>query len=237
MVHHEAWPPERLAKWIAVLVLITMVAGGFGEAYVPSKLIAARDPLATATNVLQSHVLFRLGFASYVIEGLCDAALTALLYLLLKPAGRELALIAAFFRIVSTAAFASAQTFYFAALPILKGAPYLQFPPGQLDSLALISLKFSVVGGMVPTLFYGVSWMVLGYLIYVSRYLPKWLGMLMAFAGACFVVENFGLILAPAYSSDLFLAPMAIAMLVLAGWLVIRGVDGGKWRERTAIAG
>src|SRR5690242_10661848 len=93
MVRHEAWPPERIAKWIAVLVLITMVAGGFGEAYVPSKLMVARDPVATAGNLLQSQLLFRLGFAAYVIEGLCDAALTALLYLLLRPAGRELALI------------------------------------------------------------------------------------------------------------------------------------------------
>jgi len=237
MVRHEAWSPDLIAKWIAVLVLITMVAGGFGEAYVPAKLMVARDPVATANNVLQSEVLFRLGFASYVIEGLCDAALTGLLYLLLRPAGRELALIAVLLRIVSTAAFASAQSLYFAALPILKGAPYLQLSPGQLDSLALVSLKFSVIGGIVPTLFYGVGWTVLGYLIFVSAYLPKWLGMLMAFAGACFVVGNFALILAPAYSADLFLLPMVIAMLVLAGWLLIRGVDAGKWRERTAIAG
>jgi hypothetical protein len=68
----------------------------------------------------------------------------------------------------------------------------------------------------------------------VSGYLPKWLGMLMAFAGACFVVENFILILAPAYSSGLFLSPMVIAMLALAGWLLFRGVDAGKWRERSA---
>src|SRR5204862_2673440 len=115
-IRPQPFSPQLIARLIGILVLISLVAGGFGEGYVPSKMMVAGDAGATARNIVQFQSLFRLGFAGYVIEGLCDATLTALLYLLLRPAGRELALIAVLLRAVSTAAFASAESFYFAAL-------------------------------------------------------------------------------------------------------------------------
>jgi hypothetical protein len=182
-------------------------------------------------------MLFRLGFATYVVEGLCDATLTALLYLLLRPAGRELALIALLLRIVSTAAFAAAESAYFAVLPILGGAQYLKaFSPEQLNAAALLSLRLYSNGGVVPTLFYGVAWIVLGRLMFVSGYLPRWLGVLMGLAGLSFVTGMFTIIVAPAYASSYFLLPMIVGMLVLALTLLVRGVDEGGWREKTLAA-
>jgi hypothetical protein len=199
--------------------------------------MVAGDAAATAKNIVQFQPLFRLGYAAYVIEGLCDAALTALLYMLLRPAARELAAVAAFLRIVSTAAFAAAESFYFAALPILSGADYLKtFSPAQLDALSLLSLKLYNNGGIVPTLFYGVGWILLGYAILISGYLPRWLGVLLSFAGLSFVIGMFALIVAPALASSYFLLPMILGMLVLALWLLIRGVDEQKWKEKTAAA-
>src|SRR5215469_9639318 len=174
-----SWSPQTLAKWIGLLLLVSLVAGGFGEGYVPAKIMVAHDAGATAKNIVTLQHLFRHGYVGYVIEGLCDAALTALLYLLLRPAGRELALVALLLRIVATAAFAAAEASYFGALTILNGADSLNaFSPAQLNALALLSLKLYNVGGVVPTLFYGVAWVLLGRLIFVSGYLPKWLGLL-----------------------------------------------------------
>jgi hypothetical protein len=231
------WSPQTLARWIGILVLVSLVAGGFGEGYVPSKMMVAGDAGATARNIVAFQSLFRLGYAGYVIEGLCDAALTALLYLLLRPAGRELALIALLARIVATAAFAAAESWYFAALPILSGGPYLKaFSPEQLNALALLSLKLYNSGGIVPTLFYGVAWILLARLIFVSGYLPKWLGVVMMLAGISFVTGMLALIVAPAWSSPFFVLPMIAGMLVLAIWLLVRGVDRDKWQEAIAPA-
>ncbi len=171
------------------------------------------------------------------MEGLCDAALTALLYLLLKPAGRELALVAMLMRIVSTAAFAAAESFYFASAAPNLGATYLNaFSPGQLNTLSLLMLKVYGSGGIVPTLFYGVAWIILGRLIFISRHLPKWLGALLMLAGLSFVTGMFTFILAPALASPFFLLPMILGMLALALYLLIRGVDDHVWQEKSAVA-
>ena len=231
----RSWSPQSLARWIAVLLVVSLAFGSFGETYVSGSLVAAGDAGATARNIVAHQTLFRLGYAAYVVEGLCDAALTGLLYLLLRPAGRELALIALLLRIVSTAAFAAAESWYYAALPILGGAGYLKaFAPAQIDALALLSLKLYNGAGVVPTLFYGVGWMLLGRLIFISGYLPKWLGALLALAGLSFVIGMLAIIVVPAWSSPFFLLPMILGMLVLALWLLIRGVDTRAWQKTVA---
>jgi hypothetical protein len=41
---------QTYARIAGVLLLLTMLAGGFGEFYVPSKLIVSTDATATANN-------------------------------------------------------------------------------------------------------------------------------------------------------------------------------------------
>jgi hypothetical protein len=221
---------QTYARIAGALFLISIVAGGFGEAYVPSALVVSGDAAATAKNIIASASLFRWGFAAYLVEALCDVGLTLLLYVLLKPVRKDLALLAVFFRLVSTSVFAVAELFYFAALPILGGAQHLKaFSPDQLNALALLSLKISGYGGGLFMVFYGVASILLGYLIFRSGYLPKTLGALLALSGVGFVIRNFALVLAPAYASDAFLLPAFLAALSLGLWLLIRGVDVVKW--------
>src|SRR6185503_7408021 len=125
------------------------------------------------------NFLYRLGFATFLIESLCDIALVAIFYMLLKPVNRTLSLLAAFFGLVGTALFAFAELFYFAPLLIMGGAGYLKtFAPDQLNALVLLSLKFYSYGGMIFTAYYGMSWIVRAYLIFRSGYLPRFLGVL-----------------------------------------------------------
>src|SRR5713101_1860402 len=216
---------QRYARIAGVLFLLSMVAGGFGEAYVPSKLIVSADAAATAANIRNFDFLYRLGFAAFLIESLCDITLVLILYALLKPVSKELSLLAAFLGLIGTALFAFAELFYFAP-PLILGRAYLNtFTPDQLNSLALLSLKFYGYAGMIFTAYYGMAWIVRSFLIFRSNYLPKFLAVLMAIGGIGFVVRNFALILAPSYASDLLLVLMFPGGLVLTGWLLAKGVD------------
>ncbi len=227
---------QRYARIAGVLFLLSLVAGGFGEAYVPSKLIVSADPTATAANIRNFDFLYRLGFAAFLIESLCDTALALLLYVLLKPVSRELSLLAAFFGLMATATFAFAELFYFAPVLIL-GRSYLNtFSPDQINSLALLSIKFYGYAGMILTAYYGMAWIVRSCLIFRSGYLPKFLGVLMAIGGIGFVVRNFLLILAPAYASDVLLMLMFPGGLIMTVWLLVKGVDVPKWNAKVNAA-
>lgn len=229
---------QTYAKVAGVLFLLSIIAGAFGEAYVPSKLIVPGDAAATAKNINALNLLFRAGFAGYLIEASCDIALSLVLYVLLKPVNKPVALLAAFFGLLSTALFAVASLFYFAPTLILGGADYLKtFSADQLNTLALLSLKLYALGGGIFTVFYGFASLLRGYLIFRSGYLPKPLGVLLALAGLGFISKNFALVLAPAYASDILLLPMLLAGLSLTTWLVVKGVNVPGWKAKAATSG
>src|SRR5215469_6551996 len=98
----RALPIQTYTKVAGVLLLLTFVAGGFSEAYAPSKLIVVNDAIATAENLNSSDVMFRLSFAGYLVEACCDVTLALMFYVLLKPVRRYVSLLAAFFGLMGT---------------------------------------------------------------------------------------------------------------------------------------
>jgi hypothetical protein len=226
---------RKYSRMAGILFLLSMVGGFFGEFYAPSKLIVTGDAGATAANIIAHSSMFRWSFAAYLLEAICDIGLAWIMYVILRPVRKDVALLAAFFGLVSTAVFAGAELFYFAASFILGGADYLKtFSPDQVNTLGLLSLKFYGAGAGVFMAFYGIATFIRGYLIYQSDFLPKTLGILAMIAGVGFIVKNFTLIVVPAYSTDLFLAPMFIAGLSLTVWFLTKGVDVSRWEARAA---
>ncbi len=225
-------------KAAGVLFLLTFLGGGFGEMYIPNRLIVPTDAAATAANLKSSEALFRLGFAAYLVEALCDVGLTWIFYVLLRPVHKDLALLAAFFGLVSTALFGFAELFYFSSSLVLRDADYLKsFSTDQRNTLAMLSLKTYGVGAGIFMAFYGVASLIRGILIFRSGYLPRFLGVLLGLAGVGFISRNFLLVLAPRLASPLLLAPMFLAAIAMTVWFLAKGVDVAKWEARAAASG
>jgi hypothetical protein len=225
---------KTYSRAVGVLLILSIVGGWFGEMYVPS-VIMTGDAAGTANQLRQNEGLFRLGFAAYLVEAFSDVVLAWLFYVLLRPVHRELALLSAFFGLVSMSLFAVTQMFHFCAPVFLSGRKYLTaFSPDQLEAFA--SLFLSLYGRLsgLFMLFYGSGWILRGYLSFKSGYLPRFLGVLMVLAGAGFVAKNITKVLAPAYSWDALLAPMFLNVVVLAIWMLARGVDRDKWGRAIA---
>lgn len=226
--------PKTYARAVAIFLILSMFGGWFGEIHVPSMMMTG-DAATTAEQLRANEGLFRLGFAAYLVEAFSDVVLAWLLYVLLKPVHRELALLSAFFGLVSMALFATTKMLYFAAPMFLKESGYLTaFSPDQLESLASIFLNFYAVLGGVSMLFYGTAWIIRGYLTFRSVYLPRFLGVLMLVAGVGFAAKTITAVLAPAYSSDFLLAPMFVNIVAVSIWMLVRGVDQEKWDRATA---
>lgn len=226
---------QTYAKLAGVSILLSFIAGGFGEAYAPSKLIVAADAAATMENLKLSEIMFRLGFAGYLVEACCDVTLALIFYVLLRPVHRYVSLLAAFLGLIGTATFAAAELFYFAPTLLLKGGANLKgFSADQLSTLALLSLNLFGLGAVLFTVFYGLAWVLRGYLMFQSGYFPKFLGVLMTVGGLAFIVSNFTAVLAPQYQSSWLLASIMPGLLLLTVWLLLKGVDLPRWEEKMA---
>jgi Domain of unknown function (DUF4386) len=227
---------QSYARVAGIIFLLAVVAGGIGEGLVPSMLVVPGDAAASAHNIVANDLLFRLGFVAYIVEALTDVALTFLLYILLRQVQANVAFASVLFRVMATATFAAAEAFYFAQSIILKGDPYLStFSTPQLQTLSLLSYNVYLAAGNLSSIFYGIGSIILGYLIWRSRYLPKILGVLWIIGGLGFVVGNFVWFVSPAYYSSFFIIPMIIGILALGVWLLVRGVDMIKWKEQEAV--
>jgi len=67
---------RRYSRAAGVAMLLSIVFGFLGEAYLPGRILVRGDAAATAANILNHPTLFRLGFATYLVEGICDVALS-----------------------------------------------------------------------------------------------------------------------------------------------------------------
>ena len=217
---------QRYARYAGVAMLLSIVFGGLGEAYLPGKIIVSGDATATATNIVRHPTLFRMVFASYLVEGFCDIALCVFWYIVLKPVNRNVALLSAFMGIVSMVTFAVAESSYFASSLIVKDTAGMSaFTVDQRNALALLSTRISSMIASLFLGFYGTATAIRGFLIMRSGYLPKVLGILFIIGGAGFLLSSASYIVAPAYGSAVMLMPMALAGIPTTFWLLFKGVD------------
>ncbi|MEZ5098390.1 MAG: DUF4386 domain-containing protein [Thermoleophilia bacterium] len=215
------------ARTAGVLYLIIIAFGLFAEVIVRSRLIVPGDPGATAANIVDSEGLFRLGFAADLVVFLCDVALAIVLYYLLRPVSRTLSLLAAAFRLTQTAIIGLNLVNMFGALLILREADYLgSFQPSQSDALALLALDTHRYGYTLGLTFFGVGTLIVGYLAWRSRLVPRLLGVLLALAGLGYLIDSGAFFLVPGYDgsiSPILLAPAIVGEVWFALWLLLKG--------------
>jgi hypothetical protein len=226
--------PRLKARMAGVFYLLTFLTTGFAF-HVRGRLVVSGDAAATATNVLANERLFQLGFAADLIAVACYIAVTALFYALFKPVNRSLSLLAAFFSLVGCAIGALACLFHFAPLLVLGGAQDLSvFTVEQLQALALVLLKLGGQTLNIGLVFFGFYCLLIGYLIFRSTFLPRILGVLMAFAGFGWLA-----FLSPPlvkFLSPYNLTPGTIGEGSLTLWLLVRGVSVQRWKEQASAA-
>ena len=221
----EASPGPK-ARIAGIFYLLTFLVAGISS-------LAGGGIAATANSILVHQSLFRLGFAADLIVVACYVAVTALFYELFRPVNRSLSLLAAFFGLVGCAIQAFICFFHLAPFVILGGAPYLSvFNAEQLRALAFMFLEFYGQGFSIALVFFGFYCLLIGYLIFRSTFLPRFLGVLMTFAGLAWLT-----FLSPPlanYLSPYNLAVGALAELSLTLWCLVMGVNVQRWKDQAS---
>jgi hypothetical protein len=231
----DAKRARLIARAGGVLYLLIIVLGALGEGVVRGSIVVPGNATATAANLRSTEWLWRLGVVGEIVVLTCATALALVLYVLLRRVSRELALMAAFFNLVSIAIEGVAAVSLATALLPLSSAAYLNaFAPEQIHAMTMLSIRTHAVGFGVALIFFGVECVILGYLIHRSEYMPRSIGMLMQIAGICYVINSVALLLSPRLASQLFptiLIPSLIGELSLALWLLVKGVRAEKWDQ------
>lgn len=231
--------PPRLndashARLAGLLYLVPMFLGPFSMMYVPSTIVVAGDAAATAANLLASERLFRLGMLSDAGIVLSEVALTAVLYFLLRPAGRTLALTATLARLTMTVLQAGNLVPQVVAITLVTGEEPSGFDVDQVRSLALLALRAHDLGVHVWEILFALHCLLVGVLVFRSGFLPRALGVLMAIASLGYGLNGVGNLLAPG-SAPIFAAIVGVTALTgevpLVLWLLVKGVDEARWRD------
>lgn len=231
--------PNLYARTGGALYLAVIGFGIFAHV-VKEKLIVAGDAAATAGNLRSMETLWRFGIAFELLALICVTALAAVYFVLLRPVSRELNLLATFLRLIGIAVETVAALNLVAALYPLGTAAYLKaFTPEQLYALTNLALKSHNSGYTLALLFFGVTFLFHGRLIFRSWFLPRVLGLMIQVGGACYLTNSFLFFLAPSLVNSLFpwiLLPCFAAELSLALWLLFKGVNVKQWHEQAREA-
>ncbi len=230
IVEDSPRPTARTIGIVYLLYFVTALIGGF----LLKGLVVATDPVVTVNNLLAHASLYRSGFALGLLGNGVYLALTALFYGLLSPVNRSVSLVAAFFGLVGCTVQIFAGILQLAPLTILEPSQLLSgFNVVQLRQAALLSLRLYAQTFQISFVMFALFEVVLGYLIYKSTYLPRFLGVLWVIAGVGGLT-----FLWPPLATALWpyaLLPVGLAEIGLMLWLIVRGVDLPKWREKARV--
>ena len=220
---------KTTARAAGILYLMIIIFAGFSAGYVRSGIIVPGNAEATATNIMASEGLFRIGFVSDLIAFLTDAAVAVLLFVLLRPVSKTLSVLAAALRLLAHPAIAAINLLnHFIPLLLLGNADYLSaFQSEQLNAMVMIFLDAHTTGYLIAGAFFGVHLLLLGWLLFRSDLFPGILGILVFIASLGYLTESFGNFLVPGHESVfawIVAIPAVIGELSFALWLVIKGV-------------
>ena len=231
--------PVRQARIAGAFWLLCILAG-VGGFIAASPLIVVNDAAATAANILANESWYRIGFAFDLISGASYLVTTVFLYHVLKPVGRSLSMLAAFFGLAGVAIGGVASVSRLALLVLLHGDQYLSaFTTSQLQAMSMIGLKLQLQAFSIGIVFFGVQCISIGYLVARSTFLPRVLGILLSIGGTSYVIASFASFLIPSFGPHLvpFVFPVAlIGEGSLTVWLLVKGVNIQRWKEQASAA-
>jgi Domain of unknown function (DUF4386) len=213
---------------------VARITGGFYLAYILASVLATmlgQIGLGAADQVYQAIAAnegsFRLGLVIALISGFLFLMVAWGLYVLLRPVNTNLALLFLLLNAVGVAIGGASMLWLVSAMLQGDAASHMQaYSTAQLEGLAYLSINVYKTGFVTAQLFFGTWLFPLGYLVYKSRSLPRFLGVLLMLDGVAVLIWFLQALLLPDYPAIRYpgLVVSFVAELGLALWLLVKGV-------------
>lgn len=217
---------------VAGLLYLTLVPLGFFTMYVSSHLVVPGDAAATASHILASESLFRLGIVSAFLVQIVNIFVVLALYKLLKPVNNSMAWLMVIFILLGVPIAMLNELNQFAVLRLLHGAdPVAGITTVQLRALVPLFLDLHQLGISIAGIFWGLWLFPMGYLVFKSGFLPRVLGLLLIIGCLGYLIDSGATFLLPDAAVNVALFTFWGEVL-LPLWLLIKGVNVNRWEER-----
>ena len=228
---------KKIARGAGILYILMDVFMIFSGMVVDPKIYVPGDAVATASNILASEWLFRLGFVSNLVGQILFLCVVLALYNLFKSVDKGQARLMVILVVAGVSVAFLNTLFQYAPILLLSGAEHLSaFNPAQLQTLSMLFLDMYNNGIMLAEIFWGLWLIPLGILVYKSRFVPKVLGVLLIVGCFGHLLSFLSTFLFPDYSAIL----IPISEMVMIGelpiflWLLIKGAKDQQPSTRTA---
>ncbi|MGA3286115.1 MAG: DUF4386 domain-containing protein [Bacteroidota bacterium] len=226
---------QRTAARVAGFTyLFTMAIVSFAYFGIYAHLIVAGNAAETARNIMAHERLFRINIACDLIYCAGVVVLLTALYVILKAVNQNLALIAAFCRLVYALMWVVIALDLFTVLRLLSGADYLRvFEADRLQALARLYLGVPAYSVGLP--FYGLGSAVCSYLWLKSRYIPRALAAWGVISSVWCATCAFAFIIFPNFAKVVnpwwFDTPMGSFEMATGFWLLFKGLRPSRMAE------
>jgi Domain of unknown function (DUF4386) len=210
------------------------IAGGFYLAFVLASVLAGvlgHIGMGGVDQLYQSIATSTWSFRLALVVALISALLFLMaawgLYVLLRPVNQHLALLFLLLNAVGVAIQCASMFPLISALLQGDTANHLQaFSAAQLEGLAYLSIGVYKTGFVTAQLFFGTWLFPLGYLVYKSKFLPGFLGVILMLDGIGVLIWFLQALLLPAHPAISYPAFVLgfVAEVGLGFWLLIKGV-------------
>lgn len=227
--------PKAYARFAGLNYLIIFALAIYANFFVIMQLVVSGDPGATAENVMQQEALFRVGVACLFVVMIADVFIAWSLYYVMRPVHEPLALLSAFFRLVYTVAQIGVLLNFSKLLQLSAATPLEGAAAQGLGPHFWIGAHANEF--TLTLIFFGLHLLLLGWLVLRSSFLPTVIGALVMVAGLGYVGDGFAAILFDGYGPlgavgvYVVVVPALIGEGALMLWLLIVGLNAGKWRE------
>lgn len=210
-------------------ILIMALIAFFSFGFVLNGLMIPDDPATTLSNIQGSQQLFRGGIGGWMIILICDVLAAWALHIVLRNVNQELSGLTALLRLTYAGMLAVAIVMLMLVAYLSDGTEMAQ---GQVISLVELFLNGFTGAWSLGLIVFGGHLLLLGYLVFKSESLPKWIGIFLLIGGLGYMLVSSGKVFFPDAESIfgivemVFMLPMVVGELGLAVWLLLKG---GKW--------
>ena len=213
---------------------VARITGGLYVAYILASVLATalgQIGLGTPPQVYQAIVTnegaFRLGLVIALITGFLFLMVAWGLFVLLRTVDRNLALLFLLLNAVGVAIQGASMLGLVSALLQGDASSHMgAYSAAQLEGLAYLSINVYKAGWVTAQLFFATWLFPLGYLVYRSGSLPRFLGVLLVLDGVAVLIWFLQALLLPDYPAIRYpgLVVSFVAELGLGLWLLVKGV-------------